>query len=169
GVSAGPRLEIDLDQRHTRKRARFNMLDAAAQREESLERIGNVGFDLLRRHSVVEGRDHDDRDIDLGKKVDRHARQRHSSNDRNHQAEHDDEEGIAKGKTGHYWLSPLALEIGVGATVSPSRYSERLTAITRSPSFTPLKISIRLGVETPTRTVFFSTLFAPSTVSTKGC
>ena len=52
------------------------MIDAAAERKESLERIGDVGFDLLRRHAVVKRRDDHDRNVDLRKKIDRHARDR---------------------------------------------------------------------------------------------
>ena len=48
GVGIGAGLEINLDQAHAGHRARFHVVDAAGQREEALERVGDVRFDLLR-------------------------------------------------------------------------------------------------------------------------
>ncbi len=101
GIGVGARLEVDADQAHARQRARFDVVDAAAQREEALEGIGDVGFDLFRRHAVVERGDHNDRNVDVGKKIDRHARDGRHADHRDDQANHDDEEGIANRETGH--------------------------------------------------------------------
>ena len=48
GVGIRARLEVDLDQAHAGHGPRFHVIDAAAQREESLERVGDVRLDLLR-------------------------------------------------------------------------------------------------------------------------
>ena len=74
GVGIGAGLEIDLDQAHAGQRSRLDVVDAAAQREEPLEGIRDVGFNLLRRHAVVKRRHHDNGNLDLGKQIDRHAR-----------------------------------------------------------------------------------------------
>jgi hypothetical protein len=70
------------------------VVDAAAERKEALVGVGDVGFDLLRRHTGVERGDNDDGDVDLGEKIDGHARYRRCAHDQNHEAEHQDEERI---------------------------------------------------------------------------
>ncbi len=72
-VGIGARLEVDLDQAHAGERARFAVIDVGAQREEALEGVGDVGFDLLRRHAVVERGDNHHRHVDLREQVHRHA------------------------------------------------------------------------------------------------
>ena len=49
-------------------RTRFDMIYAAPQREKSFVAVRDVGFDLLRRHAGIEGRDHDHRNVDFGKR-----------------------------------------------------------------------------------------------------
>ena len=75
-VGIGARLEVDLDEADAGQRARFAVVDVGGQGEEALEGIGDVGFDLLRRHAVVERGHHHHRHVDLGKQIDRHAERR---------------------------------------------------------------------------------------------
>ncbi len=72
GIGVGARLEIDLDQAHAGQRARFHVVDAAGQREEALERVGDVRFDLLRRHAAVERGHQHHGNVDRRKHVHRH-------------------------------------------------------------------------------------------------
>jgi hypothetical protein len=74
------------------------MIDAAAQREEPLEWIGNVGFNLFRRHAVIERCHHHHRNLDLRKQIHRHARHGDRANNGDDHAQHDDEERIAEGE-----------------------------------------------------------------------
>src|ERR1700734_408897 len=85
------------------------MIDVAAQGEEAFEGVCDVSFDLLRRHSAVERRDHDHGNFDLRKQVYRHASYGCRSHHDNHQAQHQDEERIFDSETGHcYLLFPAA-------------------------------------------------------------
>src|SRR5664280_775577 len=117
------------------------MVDAAAQREEALERIGNVRLNLFRRHSVVERRHHNDRDVDLRKEIDRHTRHGGHANHGNHKADHEDEEGVAECEARHYWpscASPAApaavVVLYFAVTSSPGSKLAWLATITCSPS-----------------------------------
>ena len=83
------------------------MIDVAAQRKEAFERVCNIGFDLLRRHSRIEGRDHHHRHIDLGKKIDRHVDNPDYADQHHAQTEHDDEEGVLERKLRHYCAAPI--------------------------------------------------------------
>ena len=71
GVGAG--LEVDLDEAHAGQRARFAVIHVGGQREEALEGVGDVGFNLLRRHAVVERGHHHHRHVDVGKQIHGHA------------------------------------------------------------------------------------------------
>ena len=75
-VGVGSGAEVDLDEADAGKRAGLHVVDAAGERELALEVIGDVGFDLLRRHAGVEGRDGDDRQVDGREHVDRHIGRR---------------------------------------------------------------------------------------------
>ena len=105
-IRIGARLEVDLDQADAGQRARFAVVDIRAQGKESLKGVGDVGFDLLRRHAVVESRHHHHRHIDLGKQIDRHAGNVDHADQHDHQAQHDDEEGICERKLRHYCSPP---------------------------------------------------------------
>ena len=100
-VRIGSRLEVNLDQADAGERSRLDVVDVAAQREEALEGVGDVAFDLLRRHAAVERGHHDDRNLDLRKQIDRHARHRGHADHDDDQAEHQNEERMLDGKTGH--------------------------------------------------------------------
>jgi len=100
-IGIGTRLEVNLDQAHAGKRAGFAVVDVRGQREETLERVGDVGFDLLGRHAVVKRSHHNHRHIDLGKQVDRHTHDIHYADKRYHQAQHQDEVGESEGKLRH--------------------------------------------------------------------
>jgi hypothetical protein len=41
------------------------VIDVSAERKESLEGVGDIGFDLLRRHARVKSGNYDDRHIDV--------------------------------------------------------------------------------------------------------
>ncbi len=116
GVGVSPGLEIDLDQADARQRSRFDVIDSAAQREETFERIGDVGFNLLRRHSGVERRHHHHGNVDGGKEVDGHAHQRHCADDCHHQTRDNDEERVFNGKSGHQDSASWFSGIGLGST-----------------------------------------------------
>ena len=104
GVGVGAGLEEHLDDADARQRPRLHVIDAGAEREEPLEAAGDVGLDLLRRHAVVERRDDDLRDVDVGEQVDRHAHDAGQPDDRDDQRHDDDEVGVADGEAGHQLL-----------------------------------------------------------------
>src|SRR5882672_9254439 len=108
------------------------MFDAAAEREESLEAAGDVGFDLLGRHSVVERRHHDHWNFHGGEHVHRHARQRRRADYRNHQADDDDEVWITDGKSRHRYSFTAAMVLTFGRTSSPACRPLRPAITTRS-------------------------------------
>ena len=87
----GARLEINLDQAYAGQRTRFAVVHVGGQRKEALKGIGDVRFNLLRRHAAVKRGHHHHRHVDFGEKVHRHARSVDHSHQANHQAQHDDE------------------------------------------------------------------------------
>jgi hypothetical protein len=101
GVGIRARLKIDFDDADTRQRSGFHVIDAAAQREEPFEPAGNLGFDFLRRHAVIEGGDDDLRDVDRRKQVDRHADHAGNPDHRDEQAADDDQVRVADGESRH--------------------------------------------------------------------
>ncbi len=123
-VRTGARLEIDLDQADAGQRARFDVVDAAAQREEALEGIGDVGFHFFWGHTGIKrGHDHH-RNVDRGKQIYGHACHGHHPDHGHDQADHDDEEGILDGKARHYSRPPSsilasAMRLGLGSTRCP--------------------------------------------------
>ena len=100
-IGVGSRLEEDLDDADAQQRARLHVVDAAGQREEALQRIGDVGLDVLGRHAGVERGDHDLRQIDGRKQIHRHARHAGDPDHRQRQADDDDEVRIANRKAWH--------------------------------------------------------------------
>src|ERR1700744_4785279 len=113
------------------------MVDVRSEREEALEGVRDVSLDLLWRHAVIEGSHDHHRHIDLWEEINRHAGDIDYADQQDHQAHHDDEEGIPKREPGHYWSSPScrSMELpasrvtsfagrfsGRGATFSRSRY-----------------------------------------------
>ena len=111
-IGIGARLEVDLDDADAGQRARFDVLDAAAQREEAFEAAGDVGFDLLRRHAGIERRHHHHRNVHRREHVHRHARQAGDADHGDDQADHDDEVGIADGEAGHSLLLGGGVMVG---------------------------------------------------------
>ena len=101
GVGVGARLEIDLDDADAEQRARLHVIDAAGQREEALQRIGDIGLDIFRRHAGVERRDHHLGQIDGREQIHRHARQAGDADHGQRQADDDDEVRIANGEAWH--------------------------------------------------------------------
>src|SRR5215469_4896024 len=99
GVGAGSGLEVHTNDADTEQRPRLHVIDAAGQGEETLQGIGNGGFNVLRRHSRVERGHHHFRQIDCGEQIHRHARQAGDANHHQHETDHDNEIWITDGKT----------------------------------------------------------------------
>ena len=99
GVGVGAGLKVDLDDADAQQRTRFQVVDAARQREKAFQGIGDIGLDVLRRHAGVERRHHDLRQVDRGEKIHRHARQAGDSDHQEGQADHDDEVWISNGES----------------------------------------------------------------------
>lgn len=70
------------------------MIYAAGQRKPTFKRIGDIGFDLLRRHAGVKRGDDDDWNIDRRKEVNRHTNQGNGADDDDDQTQHDDKVGV---------------------------------------------------------------------------
>ena len=77
------------------------MIDAAGLGEKALQWIGDIHFDVLRRHAGVESRHHHFRQVDGRKQIHRHAEKSVDADDGQRQADDHDEIGIANGKTWH--------------------------------------------------------------------
>ncbi len=75
------------------------MIDVAPEREKAFKRIGDVCFDLLRRHAAVEGRNDHHRNLDLRKEIYRHSRNCRDTDHDNRQTQHQNEKGIFDCKT----------------------------------------------------------------------
>ena len=98
GVGVRARLKIDLDQADAGHRARFHVIDSAAQGEETLERVRDIGFDLLRRHAAVKGGHFDHGNIDRRKHVHRHLHEGGEPKNADEKAYHDDEIRMSQSK-----------------------------------------------------------------------
>jgi hypothetical protein len=72
GISIGAGLKIDLDEAYAGQRTRFHVIHSTGEGEETLEGIGDVRFDLLRRHPVIESGHQHDGNINGGKHIHRH-------------------------------------------------------------------------------------------------
>jgi hypothetical protein len=83
------------------------VVDVAAQGKETLERVGNVGLDLLRRHSRVKGRNHDYRNLDLREQIHRHPSHCRHADHGDYQTKHDHEERVLQSESRHYFRSPV--------------------------------------------------------------
>jgi hypothetical protein len=70
------------------------MIDPAAERKETLERIGDIRFNLLWRHAGVKRGDHHNWNVDIREKVHRHPDDRGYAHHENDEAEHDDEKWV---------------------------------------------------------------------------
>ena len=77
------------------------MLDVTAEREEALKAGRDVGFDLERRHPRIERRDHRDRDVEIGKYIDRHPEECDDPKNDRQNCPHDHDVRIAQRKTRH--------------------------------------------------------------------
>jgi hypothetical protein len=91
-------LEEDFDDADAQQRARLRVVDAAGQREKAFQWVGDIGFDVLRRHARVKRRYYDLRQIDGGKEVDGHACKTRGADHQQGQADHHDEVWIANGE-----------------------------------------------------------------------
>jgi hypothetical protein len=74
------------------------MVDSTSQGEESFVTIRDVGFNLLRRHTRIKGRNDDDRDIHLRKEVYGHTGHGRDADYHHEETHHEDEEGILDGE-----------------------------------------------------------------------
>jgi hypothetical protein len=82
---------VNFDQTDTSERTRFDVVDITAQSEKAFEGIGDIGFDLLRRHTRVKGGDHHDRDLHRRKQIHGHLHGGGDTHNRDNQTQHDDE------------------------------------------------------------------------------
>ena len=64
------------------------MVDITCEGKEPFEGIGDVRFDLLRRHAGVKRYDYDDWNLDFGKQVHGHAGDGCDPYDRDHETQH---------------------------------------------------------------------------------
>src|ERR1019366_9424738 len=101
GIGIAPRLEVNLDQAYARQRAGLDMVDVAAEGKKALERVGNVGLDLLRRHPRIEGRNHHYRNLDLREQIHRHPNHGGHTDHGDHQTKHDHEEWVVQSESRH--------------------------------------------------------------------
>ena len=106
GVGIGTGLEIELDEADAGEGPRLAVVHVGGEGEEALEGIGDIRFDLLGRHAVVEGGDDDHGHVDVGEEVDGHAEQVHDAHDRDDEAQHENEIGILQRKLGHFTAGP---------------------------------------------------------------
>ena len=105
GIRAGPGLEINPDDAHAQQRARLHVINTAGQGEETLQRVGDVSFDVLRGHAGIERGHHHFGQIDRGEQIHRHASQAGHADDHQRETDHDNEIRVAYGKARHA-LSP---------------------------------------------------------------
>ncbi len=106
GIGVRARLKINFDQADAGHRTRFHVVDAAAQGKKSLERVGNVRFDLLRRHAVVKRGDQHDGNIDRRKHVHRHLHEAGDAEHADKKTNHDDEIWMSYRKSRHRYSIP---------------------------------------------------------------
>src|SRR5258708_33867151 len=86
-------MEVHPDDAHAGQGSGFDVVDAAAHREEALKTARDIGFDLLRRHSVVKRRNHYHRDVHRWEHVHRHPDEAGDTDNSDNQADDDDEIG----------------------------------------------------------------------------
>ncbi len=94
-----PWLKIDLDQADARQGARLDVINIAAQREETFEAARNVSFNLFGRHPRVKSGNYNHRNVDRWKQVHRHASQHSGAHDGDDQTTDNDEVWILNRKT----------------------------------------------------------------------
>jgi hypothetical protein len=85
------------------------VINAAGKCEEAFKGIGDVCFDLLRRHAGIKGSNHYNGNVDGRKKVDGHAHESHGADDGDDEAGDDYKKRIFDLKTGHQF-SPAGFE-----------------------------------------------------------
>jgi hypothetical protein len=98
GVGIGARLEEHFDDADAEQRARLHMVDAAGQREEPFQGVGDVGFDVLGRHARIERRHHDFRQVDRREQIHRHPHKAGHADHHQRQADHNDEIRVPDGE-----------------------------------------------------------------------
>src|SRR4029077_16813343 len=86
GIRVCAGLKINLDEAHAGERTRFDVINAAGKGEETFKGVGDVCFDLLRRHAEIKGSHHDNGNVDGRKKVDGHAHESDGADDGDDQA-----------------------------------------------------------------------------------
>ena len=74
------------------------MIDSGGQGKEPLEGVGDVRFDLLRRHAVIEGRHQHHGNIDGRKHVHRHLGHAGDAEHNHDEAKNDNQIGMSDGK-----------------------------------------------------------------------
>ena len=137
------------------------MLNPAGQREEALQVIGDVAFDLLRRHAGVERGHSDYRDVHGREQIHGHAQNRHATQDRDNHADHNNQVRRLDREAGHY-LPPSTDNLG--STTWPSFNPARRPTMTSAPSSMPETISTS---PLPSRPVFTDAMWTRLSVERK--
>ncbi len=75
GIGIRAWLKVNFDQTYAGHRTRFHVVDSASKREKPLKRVGDIRFNLLRRHAAVKGGYHHHGNVDRWKHVHRHLSQ----------------------------------------------------------------------------------------------
>ena len=108
-IGAGPRLKRDPYHTDAEQRTGLEVIDSAGESEEPLQRVGDVGFDILWRHSREEGGDHHLWNVNRGEKIHRHALNAQYSEQEQRETDDHDKVGIAYRKSRHERLSTPGL------------------------------------------------------------
>src|ERR1019366_9800389 len=97
------------------------MVDSTGQGEKTFERIGNIGFDLLGRHSAIEGGNKNHGDIDRREHVHGHAGHAGQPEHANEQTNNNEQVRMSDGKGWHKKGSYSVTEgtTSLGETISP--------------------------------------------------
>ena len=105
GVRAGAGLKGDLDDADAEQGSGFEVVHSAGQSEKALQRIGDIGFDILRRHAREERGDHYLWNVDGREQIHRHPRYAQPSEQKQRKTNDHDEVRIANRKSRHECLS----------------------------------------------------------------
>jgi len=108
GVGVCTWLKIDFDEAYAGKRTGFDVIHATGQGEKLFERVGDVRFNLLRRHAGIKCGDDHDGNVDRRKKINRHTNEGHGADNGHDQAGNNNEKWIFNREAGHQFSLPFS-------------------------------------------------------------
>ncbi len=108
-VGIGVGLKVDANDTDAVERSRLNMIDPAGEREEPLQVIGNIAFNLLGRHPRVKRRHNHYRDVHRREHIHRHLCDTHHSKNRDDRAHHQDQIRSVDCESRHGWFKTWPL------------------------------------------------------------